>query len=84
MSGTWQLAVAAVFMISTCTFSWLFQVLWGLAAVGEKRDPIPAPRGQLPGGDPEDVPATVGVHETAPGLGWAEGDPAVPVPAKGG
>lgn len=36
-----------------------------------------------PGGDPEDVLAAVGADEAAPGLRWGEGDPAVPLPAKG-
>lgn len=59
------------------------QVLWGLAAFRAKRDAVSGPRGQPPGGDPEDVLAAVGADEAAPGLRWGEGDPAVPLPAKG-
>lgn len=84
MSGTRQVAVAAVFVISTCTFSLLSRVLWGLAAISERRDRVPAPPGRPPGRDPEVVPATVGGDEAAPGLGRGEGDPAAPLPAEGG
>ena len=59
------------------------QVLWGLAAFRAKRDPVPGPCGQLPGRDPEDVPAAVDADEAAPGLRWGEGGPAVPLLAEG-
>lgn len=84
LARTWQAAVAAVFVISTCTFSLLSQVLWGLAAISEKRDGVPAPPGRPPGRAPEAVPETMGGDEAAPDLRWGEGDPAVPLPAEGG